>query len=87
MFNPLWKPQQFCARSKLRGIFRLKTVIYVPVYYSAMAYALPLHLANGELMNKEQVDSFARLLRAQRNHLLEEFRRAELGLEAIAHAR
>jgi hypothetical protein len=24
MFDPLWKPQQFCARSKLRGILDLK---------------------------------------------------------------
>ena len=38
-------------------------------------------------MNKEQVDSFAQLLRAQRHHFLEEFREAERGLEAIAEER
>ena len=52
-----------------------------------MAYALPLDLANGELMNKEQVDSFARLLHQQRDHFVEEFRRAEQDLEAIAEER
>ncbi|MGZ9214924.1 MAG: TraR/DksA C4-type zinc finger protein [Candidatus Binatia bacterium] len=38
-------------------------------------------------MKKEQVDSFARLLRQQRDHFLEESRRAEQGLEAIAEER
>ena len=38
-------------------------------------------------MDKEQLASFAQLLRAQRDHFLEEFRRAEQGLEAIAEER
>ncbi|MGZ9141162.1 MAG: hypothetical protein ACXW4O_02400, partial [Candidatus Binatia bacterium] len=35
MFNPLWKPQQFCARSKLRGIFDSILVCDVAFYFSA----------------------------------------------------
>lgn len=38
-------------------------------------------------MNKEQLDSFAQLLREQRNHFLQEFRRAEKGLDVIAEER
>ena len=38
-------------------------------------------------MNKAQLDSFAALLRQQRQHFLREFRRAEQGLEAIAEER
>jgi len=38
-------------------------------------------------MNKQQLDSFDQLLRQQRNHFLEEFRRAEQGLDAIAEER
>jgi DnaK suppressor protein len=38
-------------------------------------------------MNKEQLDSFAQLLREQRSHFLQEFRRAEQGLDVIAEER
>ena len=38
-------------------------------------------------MNKKQLDSFAQLLREQRNHFLQEFRRAEQGLDVIAEER
>lgn len=38
-------------------------------------------------MNKEQLASLAQLLRQQRNHFLQEFRRAEQGLDAIAEER
>jgi RNA polymerase-binding protein DksA len=38
-------------------------------------------------MNKKQLDSFAQLLRQQRNHFLQEFRRAEQGLDVIAEER
>ena len=38
-------------------------------------------------MNKEQLESVAQLLRQQRNHFLQEFRRAEQGLDAIAEER
>lgn len=38
-------------------------------------------------MNKEQLDSLAQLLRQQRNHFLDEFRRAEQGLDVIAEER
>jgi RNA polymerase-binding protein DksA len=38
-------------------------------------------------MNKKQLDSFAQLLRVQRNHFLQEFRRAEQGLDVIAEER
>jgi len=27
MFNPLWKPQQFCPRSKLRGILDFNSIL------------------------------------------------------------
>src|SRR5512147_1788072 len=38
-------------------------------------------------MKKEQLDSLAQLLRQQRNHFLDEFRRAEQGLDVIAEER
>jgi len=38
-------------------------------------------------MNKEHLDSFAQLLREQRNHFLQEFRRVEQGLDVIAEER
>jgi RNA polymerase-binding transcription factor DksA len=38
-------------------------------------------------MDKELLDSLAQLLREQRNHFLQEFRRSEKGLEAIAEER
>ena len=38
-------------------------------------------------MNKEQLDSLGQLLRQQRNHFLQEFRRAEQGLDVIAEER
>lgn len=38
-------------------------------------------------MDKELLDSLAQLLREQRNHYLQEFRRSEEGLEAIAEER
>lgn len=38
-------------------------------------------------MNKELLDWFAQLLREQRNHFLQEFRRAEQGLDVIAEER
>src|SRR5512147_3178575 len=38
-------------------------------------------------MNKTQLDSVAQLLRQQRHHFLQEFRRAEQGLDAIAEER
>jgi DnaK suppressor protein len=38
-------------------------------------------------MDKEALNSLAQLLRQQRNHFLQEFRRAEEGLEAIAEER
>jgi len=38
-------------------------------------------------MNKEQMDSLGQLLRQQRQHFLQEFRRAEQGLDVIAEER
>jgi RNA polymerase-binding transcription factor DksA len=51
-----------------------------------MGFAMNFHQEVSD-MNKAQLDSFKALLRQQRHHFLEEFRRAEQGLEAIAEER